>query len=98
MCSVAFYHAIRDKISLAKLIDSECVKIRNLLNIVMQLRKVCNHPELFERIEARSTMYFGKTQNSLWPPHSGKLDDVYYVGSHNPISYTIPKLVYRECT
>lgn len=94
----AFYHAIRDKISLAELIDSECVEIRNLLNIVMQLRKVCNHPELFERIEACSTMYFGKIQNSLWPPHSGKLDDVYYAGSHNPISYTIPKLVYRECT
>lgn len=26
----------------------------NLMNLVMQFRKVCNHPELFERRDARS--------------------------------------------
>lgn len=24
-------------------------KVENLMNLVMQLRKVCNHPELFQR-------------------------------------------------
>ncbi|KAK6636981.1 hypothetical protein RUM43_010648 [Polyplax serrata] len=30
----------------------------SLMNLVMQFRKVCNHPELFERREARSPLYF----------------------------------------
>lgn len=29
----------------------------NLMNLVMQFRKVCNHPELFERRDARSPFY-----------------------------------------
>ncbi|GLJ11725.1 hypothetical protein SUGI_0175460 [Cryptomeria japonica] len=88
-----FYHAIRNKVSIAELLDSN-----RLMNIVMQLRKVCNHPDLFERIEAHTTMYFGHIQSSLLPPPCGKLADIYYAGRHSPISYKIPKLVYRECT
>ncbi|XP_066991425.2 chromatin-remodeling ATPase INO80-like [Anabrus simplex] len=30
----------------------------SLMNLVMQFRKVCNHPDLFERREARSPLYF----------------------------------------
>ncbi|XP_014219973.1 putative DNA helicase Ino80 isoform X2 [Copidosoma floridanum] len=33
----------------------------NLMNLVMQFRKVCNHPELFERRDAKSP-YFMRTQ------------------------------------
>lgn len=29
----------------------------NLMNLVMQFRKVCNHPELFERRDARSPLH-----------------------------------------
>lgn len=31
----------------------------NLMNLVMQFRKVCNHPELFERRDAKSPYFMG---------------------------------------
>nr|KYP52000.1 DNA helicase INO80 complex isogeny 1 [Cajanus cajan] len=97
----AFYQAIKNKISLAELFDSNRgqlneKRILNLMNIVIQLRKVCNHPELFERSEGSTYLYFGDIPNSLPPPPFGELEDVYYSGGHNPISYEIPKLVYQE--
>lgn len=97
----AFYQAIKNKISLAELFDGRRghlneKKILNLMNIVIQLRKVCNHPELFERNEGSTYMYFGDIPNSLLPAPFGELEDVYYAGSQNPISYEVPKLVYRD--
>ncbi|KAG4927837.1 hypothetical protein JHK85_054323 [Glycine max] len=97
----AFYQAIKNKISLAELFDSNRgqlneKRILNLMNIVIQLRKVCNHPELFERSEGSTYLYFGEIPNSLPPPPFGEMEDVYYSGGHNPISYEIPKLVYQE--
>ncbi|KAL2327072.1 hypothetical protein Fmac_020499 [Flemingia macrophylla] len=97
----AFYQAIKNKISLAGLFDSNRgqlndKKVMNLMNIVIQLRKVCNHPELFERNEGSTYFYFGEIPNSLPPPPFGDLEDIYYPGGHNPISYQIPKLVYQE--
>ncbi|MCI04798.1 DNA helicase INO80-like [Trifolium medium] len=91
----AFYQAIKNKISLAELFDSNRgqlneKKILNLMNIVIQLRKVCNHPELFERSEGSTYLYFGEIPNSLPPPPFGELEDVYYSGGHNPISYESP--------
>ncbi|KAK7244510.1 hypothetical protein RIF29_39333 [Crotalaria pallida] len=97
----AFYQAIKNKISLAELFDSNRgqlneKRILNLMNIVIQLRKVCNHPELFERSEGSTYLYFGMIPNSLPPPPFGELEDVYYSGGHNPITYEMPKLVYEE--
>ncbi|CAN7095273.1 unnamed protein product [Brassica rapa subsp. narinosa] len=101
----AFYQAIKNKISLAELFDSNRghfndKKILNLMNIVIQLRKassmVCNHPELFERNEGSSYLYFGVMSNSLLPPPFGELEDVHYSGGHNPITYEIPKLLHNE--
>ncbi|KAC9819661.1 hypothetical protein E3N88_45209 [Mikania micrantha] len=91
----AFYQAIKNKISLAELFDSNRgqlneKKFMNLMNIV------CNHPELFERNEGSSYFYFGDIPNPLLPPPFGELEDVYYSGIKNPITYKIPKLVYQE--
>nr|ATG70771.1 INO80 [Microbiota decussata] len=97
----AFYQAIKNKIPVAELLESNRLsdkKVLNLMNIVIQLRKVCNHPELFERNEGHSFMYFGHSQNSLLPAPFGEMEEIHYAGSRNPISYKIPKLVYRECT
>uniref|UniRef100_A0A2P2MVM8 Chromatin-remodeling ATPase INO80 n=1 Tax=Rhizophora mucronata TaxID=61149 RepID=A0A2P2MVM8_RHIMU len=96
-----FYQAIKNKISLAELFDGSRghlneKKIMNLMNIVIQLRKVCNHPELFERNEGSTYLYFGEIPNSLLPPPFGELEDVHYSGSQNPITYKIPKLVHEE--
>ncbi|GAB4851642.1 Putative DNA helicase ino80 [Ancistrocladus abbreviatus] len=97
----AFYEAIKNKISLTELFDNNCghlneKKILNLMNIVIQLRKVCNHPELFERNEGSTYLYFREISNSLLPPPFGELDDIPYSGGRNPITFTMPKLVYQE--
>jgi len=46
------YNSIKSKLNsisdLFTSVDSK-VKVENLMNLVMQFRKVCNHPELFER-------------------------------------------------
>ncbi|WCJ33422.1 Chromatin-remodeling ATPase INO80 [Euphorbia peplus] len=99
----AFYQAIKNKISLAELFDGNRghlneKKIMNLMNIVIQLRKVCNHPELFERNEGSTYLHFGEIPNSLLPPPFGELEDVHYSGGHNPIMYQMPKLVHTEMT
>nr|XP_004236584.1 chromatin-remodeling ATPase INO80 [Solanum lycopersicum] len=96
----AFYQAIKNKISLAELIDSSRghlneKKILNLMNIVIQLRKVCNHPELFERNEGSSYFYFGDVPYSLLPAPFGELEDVFFSGGRSPVTYQMPKLVYR---
>ncbi|KAK4775981.1 hypothetical protein SAY87_023942 [Trapa incisa] len=97
----AFYQAIKNKISLAELFDGNRgylneKKILNLMNIVIQLRKVCNHPELFERNEGNAYFYFGEIPNPLLPPPFGELEDVHYSGGLNPVTYKIPKLIQRE--
>ncbi|KAH9613368.1 hypothetical protein KSS87_004845 [Heliosperma pusillum] len=96
----AFYKAIKNKISLAELFDNTRglneKKILNLMNIVIQLRKVCNHPELFERNEGSSYLYFGEIPNSLLPPPFGELEDISYAGARSPITFQMPKLVYED--
>ncbi|CAL4931007.1 unnamed protein product [Urochloa decumbens] len=95
-----FYQAIKNKISLNELLDGSRgnlndKKLLSLMNIVMQLRKVCNHPELFERNEGSSYFYFADIPNSLLSPPFGELQDVYYAGKRNPVTFEIPKLVYE---
>ncbi|XP_028398663.1 chromatin-remodeling ATPase INO80-like [Dendronephthya gigantea] len=56
------YRAIRNKISIEDLVQTSTSTsasssaTNNLMNIVMQFRKVCNHPELFERHEVTSPL------------------------------------------
>ncbi|KAL4238749.1 putative DNA helicase ino80 [Mactra antiquata] len=58
------YQGIKNKISIEDLLNtamsntSQAQSTANsLMNLVMQFRKVCNHPELFERQEIRSGFY-----------------------------------------
>lgn len=95
-----FYQAIKNKISLNELLDGRRgnlndKKLLSLMNIVMQLRKVCNHPELFERNEGSYYFNFAEIPNSLLPPPFGELQDIHYAGKRNPIMFEIPKLVYE---
>lgn len=56
------YRRIKEKISvedLFQLADNKA-KMDNLMNLVMQLRKVCNHPDLFERRIAKVPFSFNK--------------------------------------
>eukprot|EP00826_Nyctotherus_ovalis_P042968 TRINITY_DN4490_c0_g1_i10.p1 TRINITY_DN4490_c0_g1~~TRINITY_DN4490_c0_g1_i10.p1 ORF type:complete len:935 (-),score=369.78 TRINITY_DN4490_c0_g1_i10:25-2829(-) len=94
-----FYQTIRDHLSnitdLFSLVDSK-QKMENLMNLVMQLRKVCNHPELFERRMGKSPVLFREIAPAkpLYTA-SSKMPWVTYVG-RNPVCYELPKLVFDE--
>ncbi|KAJ2884624.1 putative DNA helicase ino80, partial [Coemansia aciculifera] len=67
----------------------------NLMNLVMQFRKVCSHPELFERAEVDSPFVFGTY------PSTGSLvregDDLTcHYATRSLVSYDMPKSLYRE--
>ncbi|XP_067097346.1 chromatin-remodeling ATPase INO80 isoform X1 [Osmerus mordax] len=58
------YRALRSKISIEDLLQSSTGTAQqahnttsSLMNLVMQFRKVCNHPDLFERQETRSPFH-----------------------------------------
>ncbi|KAL0963095.1 hypothetical protein UPYG_G00349630 [Umbra pygmaea] len=58
------YRALRNKISIEDLLQSSMGSAQqahsttsSLMNLVMQFRKVCNHPDLFERQETRSPFH-----------------------------------------
>jgi len=59
-----FYQAVKNKIMFEDLLQStanssnENKSTSILMNLVMQFRKVCNHPELFERKEPSTCLYF----------------------------------------
>ncbi|KAL2081838.1 hypothetical protein ACEWY4_021656 [Coilia grayii] len=58
------YQALKNKISIEDLLQSSMGSTQqahsttsSLMNLVMQFRKVCNHPDLFERQETRSPFH-----------------------------------------
>jgi DNA helicase INO80 len=63
------YQRIKNKIStkdLFMLVENKA-KMENLMNLVMQFRKVCNHPELFERRIGRIPLTFKELQVGMQP-------------------------------
>lgn len=89
------YNGIKQKLSIADLLDQakNAKNVKSLMNLVMQFRKVCNHPELLERKEATYAYHFAEPVFS-----SLLLRDTYWLRApcRNPISYTLPRLVYEE--
>jgi DNA helicase INO80 len=69
-------------------------RTNTLLNIVMQFRKVCNHPDLFQRPDVVSPFSFGTFSSS------GELirqKELYCPDScRNPIEVTVPRLLWEE--
>lgn len=60
----AMYTKLRDRISILDLIEKAAngqdEDTANLMNLVMQFRKVCNHPDLFERADVWSPLTTSK--------------------------------------
>mmetsp|Transcript_3759 Transcript_3759/g.5581 ORF Transcript_3759/g.5581 Transcript_3759/m.5581 type:complete len:1533 (-) Transcript_3759:135-4733(-) len=85
------YDALKNKISMKDLLTNT----ENLMNIVMQFRKVCNHPEIFERRSVNQPFCFIPSQSFL---HKYDLQmmtiqaEGYKYGA-NPISFPWPKLL-----
>src|SRR5437762_1067220 len=66
-----------------------------LMNLVMQFRKVCNHPELFERADVIAPFSFCKYSLTWMISREG--DNLYLpYSTKNLIKYEIPKTVYRH--
>jgi DNA helicase INO80 len=95
----ALYRGLKEKISIAELLEKatslgDIENMDSLMNLVMQFRKVCNHPELFERADVESPMSFCdfsetgslSKETSMYCPYSAT--------SH--IKYRIPKKLYRN--
>ncbi|QSL66916.1 hypothetical protein MERGE_001303 [Pneumocystis wakefieldiae] len=95
----AYYKTLREKISIADIIEKATQggdeNVASLMNIVMQFRKVCNHPYLFERIDVISPLCFAqwvetpslmREGSNLYIPYSLK----------SLIRFHIPKLFYRN--
>jgi DNA helicase INO80 len=93
------YNSIKNKLSYSELfqmLESKS-KVKNLMNLVMQFRKVCNHPELFERRQKRASFVFTSKLPLIknTQPVYGVLK-LYSANLTNPISFEIPRLVFHE--
>ena len=92
----AYYTNLRNKISIMDLIEKAAVgddqDTATLMNLVMQFRKVCNHPDLFERAETSSPLslaYFAETASFV---REGNNVNVGY-STRNLIEYDLPRLL-----
>ena len=94
------YKALRQRVSISDLIAqannlSDSLGAKNLMNLVMQFRKVCNHPDLFERADVVSPYLFGTFSQS--GNFSREVDGLYCPDSAtNAIDVRIPKLLWTD--
>lgn len=95
----AYYTSLRNRVSIMDLIEKAAVgddtDSTTLMNLVMQFRKVCNHPDLFERAETRSPFslaHFAETASFL---REGQNIDVGY-STRNLIEYDLPRMLCNE--
>lgn len=92
----ALYRMLKSQISVKELIERAASDdTQNLMNLVMQFRKVCNHPDLFERSDVTSAFSFGKFGRTLDFAREGPLLELYDT-VRNCIEYKIPKKIYRN--
>ena len=92
------YDRIKRKLNISELFsmtDSKA-KVENLMNLMMQFRKVCNHPDLFERRPEHTPVMLKDLTLLNCTPRIGfnQLLEV-RVTNKNPISLTVPRLVYE---
>ncbi len=95
----AYYANLRNQISIMDLIEKATLGDENdsktLMNLVMQFRKVCNHPDLFERADTTSPFamsYFAETASFS---REGNNVQVGY-SSRSLIEYEVPRVVAHE--
>ncbi|KAI9803745.1 MAG: putative DNA helicase ino80, partial [Phylliscum demangeonii] len=94
----AYYGHLRNRISLADLVQGavgEQQAQSTLMNLVMQFRKVCNHPDLFERAETTSPWSFAHFAETASFLREGPLVPLAY-STRSLVEYRVPRLVYRD--
>ncbi|KAK4519071.1 uncharacterized protein ATC70_009302 [Mucor velutinosus] len=95
----ALYRGLKEKISISELLEKatslgDIENMDSLMNLVMQFRKVCNHPELFERADVESPMSFCDFSETGSLSKETHLYCPYSATSH--IKFRIPKKLYRN--
>lgn len=97
----SIYKALRKRVPIADLIaqanngGNDSAGTKHLMNLVMQFRKVCNHPDLFERQDVESPLLFGSFSQSGNLARQG--DTLYCPASaRNAIQVDLPKLVWTD--
>ena len=92
----AYYGNLRNRISIMDLIEKASVgddqDTATLMNLVMQFRKVCNHPDLFERAETSSPLSLAHYAETASFMREGHLIHVDY-STRNLIEYDLPRLL-----
>ncbi|CAO3609634.1 unnamed protein product [Cunninghamella blakesleeana] len=93
------YRGLKEKISIAELLEKatslgDTESMDSLMNLVMQFRKVCNHPELFERADVESPFAFCEFGES--GPLSKEQFLHYSYSTKSKIKYHLPKQIYRD--
>jgi DNA helicase INO80 len=94
----AMYSNLRNQISIMDLIEKATLgddDSASLMNLVMQFRKVCNHPDLFERADTSSPFscgYFAETASFV---REGTNVTVGY-STRSLVDYELPRLVWRD--
>ncbi|KAI0068403.1 hypothetical protein BV25DRAFT_1818814 [Artomyces pyxidatus] len=96
----AMYKALQAKVSVQDLLEKaanigDADSARSLMNLVMQFRKVCNHPELFERADIVAPFSFANFGRSGPINREGDFIMVPY-STRNPIEYAVPQLLYLD--
>ncbi len=95
----AYYANLRNQISIMDLIEKATLGDDNdsktLMNLVMQFRKVCNHPDLFERAETTSPYMMGYFAETASFAREGSNVAVGY-STRSLIEYELPRLVWRD--
>ncbi|KAJ9476407.1 Chromatin-remodeling ATPase INO80 [Pseudozyma hubeiensis] len=93
------YRGLRANISVAELMDratsNDEAGLKSLMNLVMQFRKVCNHPELFERADVRAPFALADFARSGSLAREGDLLNL-PDSTTSLIELKVPKLLVRE--
>lgn len=96
----ALYTGIRKRLSIAELFDRINIptnkmamekQTKTLMNIVMQFRNVCNHPEIIDKSETQSPLQFAPL-----PPPVLAYSTIVSPASRNYFDIKIPRILYRE--
>lgn len=92
----AYYTNLRNRVSIMDLIEKAAIgdeaDSTTLMNLVMQFRKVCNHPDLFERAETKSPFsvaHFAETASFVREGYNVNLG----YSTRNLIEYPLPRLL-----
>lgn len=91
-----YYQMLKSQISIMDLLSNSSNDESNqsLMNLVMQFRKVCNHPDLFERADVESSFTFGTFAETSSFLRESELE--LYYSLKNLIHFDLPRQIYQE--